>query len=362
MIGRRELLIGVGVALVGGGTFAGSSLASPDGSGPASPTDGDDGDPVGSDSAFGVVERRTLTEAKDYSANVQYGDPYDLPLDRTGTVTSGPAVDVVIGFGEEIVRVDLQPTFLAEGSLPMYRELRREPDRKVAGKSVMVGYDVGQLQRFLIAAEFDEDGDLSEVDGEFGSATQRAVKAWQKAVGNGVTGRVDSTQLIFSPAPVRIDEAPRLGAAFSTIRVTETTQRIEFAVQSRDRRLVEEGGSVSIALPDGTDVTGSIAELRRGVSDDGQGTLTAKVVPDEPIASDVSAVQVTVTRSLASDVLAVPVRALLAIRDGGFAVERSTARADGAPDLVAVEVGAVADGWVEVTGDIAEGDRLVVAQ
>jgi hypothetical protein len=33
---------------------------------------------------------------------------------------------------------------------------------------------------------------------------------------------------------------------------------------------------------------------------------------------------------------------------------------DGTTSLVGVEVGAFADGWVEVTGDIAEGDTVEV--
>ena len=58
--------------------------------------------------------------------------------------------------------------------------------------------------------------------------------------------------------------------------------------------------------------------------------------------------------------LAVPVEALLALAEGGYAVE--LAHDDGTTSLVAVELGAFADGWVEVTGDVAEGDEVVVPE
>ena len=59
----------------------------------------------------------------------------------------------------------------------------------------------------------------------------------------------------------------------------------------------------------------------------------------------------------AEDALSVPVEALLALAEGGYALERP----DGS--LVGVETGAFADGYVAVTptsGDLAEGDEVVV--
>jgi hypothetical protein len=36
--------------------------------------------------------------------------------------------------------------------------------------------------------------------------------------------------------------------------------------------------------------------------------------------------------------------------------------AGGGTELVPVEIGAFADGWVQVTGDLAEGDDVVVPE
>jgi multidrug efflux pump subunit AcrA (membrane-fusion protein) len=56
-------------------------------------------------------------------------------------------------------------------------------------------------------------------------------------------------------------------------------------------------------------------------------------------------------------VLAVPVRALLALSEGGYAVE--TVR-NGVRKLVAVELGAFADGYVEISGRVQPGTKVVV--
>jgi hypothetical protein len=58
-------------------------------------------------------------------------------------------------------------------------------------------------------------------------------------------------------------------------------------------------------------------------------------------------------------VLAVPVKALLALSDGGYAVE---VRRGGETVLIGVETGKFAGGLVEVKGELTEGDQLVVPQ
>ena len=74
-------------------------------------------------------------------------------------------------------------------------------------------------------------------------------------------------------------------------------------------------------------------------------------------AFDSSPVEVLVTAERAEGVLSVPVDALLAVAEGGYAVERVRS---GHTQLVGVEPGAFADGYVQVTGDLTEGDEVVV--
>jgi hypothetical protein len=57
-------------------------------------------------------------------------------------------------------------------------------------------------------------------------------------------------------------------------------------------------------------------------------------------------------------VLTVPVDALLALREGGYAVELADAGGD--THLSGVELGLFADGRVQVEGDVEEGDQVVV--
>jgi hypothetical protein len=68
-------------------------------------------------------------------------------------------------------------------------------------------------------------------------------------------------------------------------------------------------------------------------------------------------VEVAFESSRVSGALAVPVQALLSLTEGGYALERRLD--DGTTELVGVTIGAFADGWVEVQGEIAEGDEVV---
>jgi hypothetical protein len=70
---------------------------------------------------------------------------------------------------------------------------------------------------------------------------------------------------------------------------------------------------------------------------------------------------VYVTTQTRKGVLAVPVTALLALREGGYALE--TVDAAGQHHLVAVRLGVFSDGMVEVAGaGLRAGTKVVTAQ
>jgi hypothetical protein len=75
-------------------------------------------------------------------------------------------------------------------------------------------------------------------------------------------------------------------------------------------------------------------------------------------ALDQAPVQVAITTATASDVLAVPVQALVALLEGGYAVQVL----DGSEvRYLGVKVGLFADGWVQVSGNgLAAGQSVVV--
>jgi hypothetical protein len=156
------------------------------------------------------------------------------------------------------------------------------------------------------------------------------------------------------------------GPAFT---VTGTDRRVTIDLAASYQGLLVADQPVEIELPDGTRVPGRVQSIASVVTpgDPMQGTestVEVIVVFDDPAASgtlDQAPVDVHVTTSAAEGVLAVPVDALLALSEGGYAVERVSGA--GATDLVGVEPGAFADGFVEVTptsGELAEGDEVVV--
>ena len=80
--------------------------------------------------------------------------------------------------------------------------------------------------------------------------------------------------------------------------------------------------------------------------------------PESAQGLDQAPVDVEVVSDRADDVLAVPVTALLALAEGGYAVEVVTD--DGSTVLVAVDPGLFADGFVEVTSDSLQAGMEVV--
>jgi multidrug efflux pump subunit AcrA (membrane-fusion protein) len=93
----------------------------------------------------------------------------------------------------------------------------------------------------------------------------------------------------------------------------------------------------------------------------GESTLPVTLtLSDAPQLADGTPVNVNVKVAAADNVLAVPAEALLALAEGGYAVE--VADSSGATHLVGVTVGVFADGMVEIEGDIEAGARVVVPE
>ena len=126
--------------------------------------------------------------------------------------------------------------------------------------------------------------------------------------------------------------------------------------------------TVELEFPDGTTARGRIREvehLEATEQTDESLDVTIDVVGTEAKRKDVdkqldgTSVQVGFAHTVAKDVLAVPVTALVALVDGGYGVEK--VGADGATAYVAVATGSFSETLVEVESpDLAEGDEVVV--
>jgi multidrug efflux pump subunit AcrA (membrane-fusion protein) len=221
------------------------------------------------------------------------------------------------------------------------------------------------------------------IDDVFDEATEQAVMRWQESLGTTVDGSVAASDILYTLGPVKAGSPTagiKLGNAISAgaslielvpvSRVSldstvneaeESTQQIVVSMPVDDRDLVEEGSEVVVELADGTEVDAVVASIGSPVTGDSGSTVEVVVVPVEPIDDSWTGtnVSVVVTTQLVQQVLAVPVSALVALVEGGYAVE--VLEADGSTQLIAVETGMFADGLVEISsGGLSEGMNVVV--
>jgi hypothetical protein len=325
----------------------------------------------GADAASGAtaeVTRRDLEERVEVDGTLGYGDTSDVTL-AGGTITDLPDVGTVVGRGQSLAEVDGSAVPLLLGERPLWRQL---------GPGVDDGPDVAQLEFNLVALGIVTTDELT-VDEEWTSATTAAVKEWQESIGRPETGTVAPGQAVFLPTEVRVVDHPApIGAQAGgpVLTVSGTGRLVSVDLDADSTSLVEVGEAVEVGLPDGTTIPGKVASVgavatapaddETAPGEESGATVDVTVTLDDPsqgAAFDEAPVSVSLVTSSATDVLAVPVDALLALAEGGYAVERVTEGAGGsASELVAVELGAFADGWVEVTGDIAEGDEVEVPE
>ena len=355
---RRALLTGGALATVGllgtGGWFALSGGPS------ATAADGSTTTTLPPSTKTAKVAKRDLVQTEQVDGRVGYGSTRTIGGGRDGVITVLPTEGSVIDRGGTLWEIDGGPgPALLFGDRPMWRNLSSGVDK---------GEDVRQLEENLVALGY-ADPAVMTVDDKYTSATATAVKKWQKARGVTQTGTVATTDVVFSPAPVRVADlkvavGDRSGAA-AILDVTGAEQIVRVKLDTSKASVAKADDAVTIKLTDGRTIDGTVRSVGSVVHTDTSGNQTSNyldvvvsIASGQSAGLDDAPVTVNFTRSSATGVLAVPVRALLALAEGGYAVERVTGTGT---ELVAVTLGAFADGYVQIAGNVAQGDTVVVA-
>lgn len=304
--------------------------------------------------ATAAITRQDLVDTKTVTGALTYSGRRGFTTGAAGTVTWTPEEGAVIRRGRSLLKVDRKPVTLMYGKLPLYRPLRQ---------GVSDGPDVEQLERNLRALGYGED---LTVDDHFSYATFLAVREWQDDRGLPETGQVDDTQVVFLPSAVRVTEAKavvggRTAPGQQILAVSDLNRLVHLDLDSDDQTLAEKGAKVSVELPGGEKAAGKITEVGTVAKSQGDSTtidVEITLTKDPKTKLDQAPVEVELVSERRENVLAVPVEALLALREGGFGVE--IVEGSGTR-LAPVEVGAFGGGMVEITGDgLKEGMKAGV--
>ncbi len=294
-----------------------------------------------------------------------------------GTYTSLPAVGAVARQGQVLYAVSGGPVVLLYGTTPAYRDLA-EGD---------TGADVTELNTDLVTLGCLTAADLgarSDWD-YYGADTAYGVQQLQARLGVAQTGSLALGAAVFFPSAVEVTgygSGVVLGGPASAGQVvltaSSTTPQVTIDLDASMQGEVHAGEPVSITLPDGSVTPGVVSAVSTvatqssgGSGSGGSGaggsgdsaTVTVEVSLDEPAAAgslNQAPVDVTITTGSAPDALVVPVDALLAQSSGSYAVE--VIGSGGRHYLVPVTPGLFDDaaGLVQVTGDLAQGQKVVV--
>jgi peptidoglycan hydrolase-like protein with peptidoglycan-binding domain len=183
------------------------------------------------------------TVGQSITLNATVSQPFSLVASNllSGIVTAvnrASALEV----GDEAYSVDNRSVRVVKGSLPFYRDLTPSTE----------GRDVKQLQRGLTALDFDV-----ERTGRFDSATTVAVRSWQKAIGDPVTGTIPLGTLVALPTlpgAIAIDEGivPGVAVAGGEPAVLGVADEPSFAlvVSTEQAATIAHGTLVRISFDD----------------------------------------------------------------------------------------------------------------
>lgn len=217
---------------------------------------------------------------------------------------------------------------------------------------------------------------VKEGDGVLTEGLMSAIKRWQKSVDTELTGVLESSDVVVTRSAVRVSEVSAQtgdAAANDLLSVSATTKSVRIPVETLDLGTIKAGQKVTVMLPDGTETAGEVATIGTTIKADQEGengtgvtkiNVTVSVDDAEAVKGiDAAPVQVRFEGETKKGVLAVPVGALLALREGGYAVRLAEGRSAGGRSaggrLVPVDTGMFARGLVEISGEgLAEGMKV----
>jgi hypothetical protein len=314
--------------------------------------------------SLATVKRQTISSQTPVSATLGYAGSFGVVNQASGTCTWLPAVGQVISQGNVLYRVDGNPVVLLYGSTPAYRTLS-------AGAS---GADVKELNADLVALGDATSSRLSPTSDHFGWATTAALEKLQATLGVTQNGTLTLGQAAFLPGPARVTIVAATlggptGAGQPVLSATSTTRQVTIALDTALQTQVKVDDRVTITLPDNTTTPGVIASVGTVATPPTSGsssppTVTVEATPTDQAATgtwDQAPVQVSITTETVSNALVVPVNAVMALSNGGYAVE--VVDPDGLHHLVGVNRGIfdAADTSVQVTGSgLVAGQHVVV--
>jgi hypothetical protein len=200
------------------------------------------------------------------------------------------------------------------------------------------------------------------------TAAQAALTTAQAGADAAALSSVGPKDLLLIPTvEMRVDQVKaRVGqsAEGSIVTWTSTTIFANADLTDAQKKLVVTGAEVEVKLPDGTVLAGVVGD----VAASRENPDTWEIIPararidieDQATLQEagISGVTLTMIQDEAADTLVVPVTALLALSEGGYAVELVSGA------LVGVEVGLIQDTRVQIiptTGVLEEGDEVVIA-
>ena len=306
--------------------------------------------------ATATVARSDLTSHTTSACELGHGESTPLSARTDGTLTWLADVGSGIGQGQVLFAVDTRPVVRLAGAVPAWRPL---------GPSSTDGADVRQLEQALVDLGHAVGLGLT-VDEDWTPVTTTAVKRWQKALGVAQTGAVQLGDVVFSPQDLRVAEhTADLGAAVEpgmpVLSVGSTQQLVACTLRTSQAPLAPVGATAHLSLPDGSTTDGTVTSAEVVTADDTEQLSVSIAAVGDAIGGllEGAPVQVVFDQVVATDVLVVPVTALVALSGGGYGLEQ--VRDDGSTQYVPVTAGAFEGTSVEVSGDdVAEGDQVVV--
>ncbi|MEU4555585.1 hypothetical protein [Micromonospora violae] len=317
------------------------------------------------------VARVDLSDTRSFNGTLGFGPERVVKGAGEGVVTRLPKVGDTVARGKPLYWVNDQPVPVLFGGTPLFRTL---------DKPGLVGSDVRLVSDNLTALGFRTGSQPSRgTDGTRIGAGQAlltasivaAIKKWQQSVGLEPTGTIEVGQAAVLTGPARVSTVTALPGdpvAGELLAVTEKAKLVTIPVAATEVGAITVGAAVVVALPDSSEIPGKVASISQTVSGGGSGggggqngppTVEVLVAPTraaDVAKLDAAAVQVRFTTAVHKGVLTVPVGALVALREGGYAIQL--------PDghLVAVETGMFARGLVEISGTgVTEGLDVVTA-